>query len=86
MIAKIIHKMTCKIRTSRVNFCVTQFATRFTYVSRQYQTKNRKQLLKLRKNFSEIVVSKKNIKKLTKILRNKSETNIMDILSNFSPN
>ena len=25
-----------------VNFCVTQFATRFTHVSRQYQTKNRK--------------------------------------------
>ena len=27
-----------------VNFCVTQFATRFTHVSRQYQTKNRKNI------------------------------------------
>ena len=40
----------------RVNFCVTQFATRFTHVSRQYRTKNRKKKFKFRKNCFAIVV------------------------------
>ena len=43
----IVHKITLKkivkFGPQGVNFCITQFATRFTHVFRQYQTKNRKQ-------------------------------------------
>ena len=38
-----------------VNFCVTQFATQFTHVFRQYQTRNGKQKLSLGKTVLELL-------------------------------
>ena len=42
-----------KFLPHRVNFDVTQFATQFTYICRQYRAQNRQHKFKFRKNCFE---------------------------------